>query len=234
MATTVHEPPRIEILPGRADHLWRRRRRDRTPRDGSVLALGDRSPAASKTGVWVGIAAITMSFAALTSALVVRQGSATDWRHFTFPSILYLNSLVLLASSFTLEFARRRFARSALLGPDEPSTSSLRWLHATLALGLLFVAGQCVAWVQLRSQGLYLATSPNSSFFYVLTVVHALHVLGGLGGLLYVSSRLRRSALRKKHAGCRLALLAFHGHTLVVLVSAAMDEGLRRTTGGKA
>lgn len=198
MATTVHEPPKIEV-PSRKERTisggggWR----DRTPRDGSVLALGDRSPAASKTGVWVGIAAITMSFAALTSALVVRQGSATDWRHFTFPSILYLNSLVLLASSFTLEFARRRFARSAVLGPDEPSASSLRWLHATLALGLLFVAGQCVAWVQLRSQGLYLATSPNSSFFYVLTVVHALHVLGGLGGLLYVSSRLRRSALRK-------------------------------------
>ena len=57
--------------------------------------------------------------------------------------------------------------------------------------------GQCLAWVQLRSQGLYLATNPSSSFFYVLTVVHAMHVLGGLGGLLYVSGKLRRSVLRK-------------------------------------
>jgi cytochrome c oxidase subunit III len=198
MATTVHEPPKIKPRArkggtGSGGGGWR----DRTPRGGSVLALGDRSPAASKTGVWVGIAAITMSFAALTSALVVRQGSATDWQHFTFPSILYVNSLVLLASSFTLEFARRRFTRFAVLGPEEQATGSLRWLYATLALGLLFVGGQYVAWVQLRSQGLYLATNPSSSFFYVLTAVHAMHVLGGLGGLLYVSSKLRRSVLGK-------------------------------------
>ncbi len=200
MATTVHEPPKVRPrkLPSRKDGTgsggggWR----DRTPSDGSFLAVGDGSTA-SKTGVWVGLAAITMSFAALTSALVVRQGSATDWQHITFPGILYLNTLVLLASSFTLEFARRRFARVVVLGPSPQVTSPLRWLYMTLSLGLLFVGGQYVAWLQLKSQGLYLATSPSSSFFYVLTAVHALHVLGGLGGLIYVSSKLRRSVLRK-------------------------------------
>jgi cytochrome c oxidase subunit III len=60
-----------------------------------------------------------------------------------------------------------------------------------VALGLLFVAGQYVAWMQLRAQGLFLATNPNSSFFYVLTAIHALHVLGGLGGLVRV---IRRTA----------------------------------------
>ncbi len=200
MATTVHEPPRVRPrkLPSRKQGTgsggggWR----DRTPSDGSFLAVGDRSTA-SKTGVWVGLAAITMSFAALTSALVVRQGSAADWQHVTLPRVLYLNTLVLVASSFTLEFARRRFSRLAFLGSGEATASPLRWLYVTLSLGLLFVGGQYAAWLQLKSQGLYLATTPSSSFFYVLTAVHALHVLGGLGGLIYVSSKLRRSALRK-------------------------------------
>ena len=75
--------------------------------------------------------------------------------------------------------------------------SPARWLYITLILGLLFVAGQYVAWQQLRAQGLYLATNPSSSFFYVLTAVHALHVLGGLGGLIYVIRKLRKSSLRR-------------------------------------
>ena len=54
--------------------------------------------------------AITMMFAAFTSALVVRKGSSLDWRHFTLPSILYFNTFLLVASSVTLEVARRRVA----------------------------------------------------------------------------------------------------------------------------
>ena len=73
----------------------------------------------------------------------------------------------------------------------------MRWLVITLALGLLFVAGQYVAWLQLRAAGLYLATNPNCSFFYVFTAVHALHVLGGLAGLVYIISKLNRSILRR-------------------------------------
>jgi len=65
-------------------------------------------PSAVRTGVWVGIGAITMSFAAYTSAMVVRRGSVPEWQHFTLPPILYWNSLVLVASSVTLELARQR------------------------------------------------------------------------------------------------------------------------------
>jgi len=61
----------------------------------------------------------------------------------------------------------------------------------TLLLGLIFVGGQYLAWLKLRTQGLYLATNPNSAFFYVLTAMHGLHVLGGLGGLLRVLYKLR-------------------------------------------
>jgi cytochrome c oxidase subunit III len=76
------------------------------------------------------------------------------------------------------------------------------WLSATLLLGLVFVVSQYFAWLRLRSEGLYLPTNPNSSFFYVLTGVHVIHVLGGLGGLSRVMFKfhsatypLRRSTM---------------------------------------
>jgi cytochrome c oxidase subunit 3 len=130
-----------------------------------------------------------MMFAALTSALFVREGSATDWHHLTLPPILYFNTLLLLASSVTLEIARRRVAtyvRSAGSGRSK----AMFWLYSTLGLGLAFAFGQYMAWQQLRAEGLYLATNPNSSFFYLLTAVHLIHVLGGLGGLARVIYKL--------------------------------------------
>jgi len=141
------------------------------------------------------LAAITMMFAAFTSAMVVRQGSANDWRHFAFPTILYFNTLVLVASSITLHLARRRFA-VLTTGVDQDAQPSFRALYGTLVLGCLFVAGQYAAWLQLRSEGLYLASAPSSSFFYLLTVLHALHVIGGVFGLAYVISKLHRGVLR--------------------------------------
>ena len=137
-----------------------------------------------------------MSFAALTSALVVRQGAGLDWHHLTLPPILYANTVVLLASSVTLEIARRRIVGHAR-GIESQIAVPMRWLAITLSLGLLFVAGQYMAWLRLKAEGLYLATNSNSSFFYVFTGVHALHVLGGLAGLIYVMSKLNRSILRR-------------------------------------
>jgi cytochrome c oxidase subunit 3 len=133
----------------------------------------------SHSGIWVAIFAITMSFVAFTSALFVREGASGDWQHLTLPTVLYWNTLVLIASSFTLEISRRSiFVGSEFRSGAERSGSGA--LLLTLILGLGFVAGQLVAWKQLADQGLYLATNPNSSFFYVLTAVHALHVLGGM------------------------------------------------------
>ena len=197
MATTVDKPADLEQ---RDDHLRRSGsgnggRGGLVPEGGPLRAVEDRSAAAS-TGIWVGLTAISMTFAALTSALVVRKGSSTDWQHFTLPSILYLDTVLLFASSITIEMSRRRFG-GALGGLRGQTSKSARWLYATLALGLLFVSGQYAAWLQLRAEGLYLSTNPSSSFFYVLTAAHALHVLGGLGGLVLVTYRLSRSRLRR-------------------------------------
>lgn len=194
MATTVHEPPKIEPRHQResGNGGWR----NLVPADRDRHAVEDYSPAPASTGIWVVVYAITMTFAALTSALIVRKGSSLDWQHFTLPSILYFNTVLLLGSSVALEIARRRVA-AFMGGIAIPRESPARWLYITLVFGLLFVSGQYVAWARLSAEGLYLATNPSSSFFYVLTAAHALHVLGGLGGLLYVIGKLRKSELRR-------------------------------------
>jgi cytochrome c oxidase subunit 3 len=199
MATTVHEPPKIEERSdpaGLGIDSGNGGRRNLVPADRDLRAVKDYAPPPASTGIWVVLASITMTFAAFTSALIVRQGSALDWRHLSLPRILYFNTLLLFASSFTLEVARRQVG-SYMTGRRDGITHPARWLYITLFLGLLFVAGQYIAWMQLRAEGLFLATNPSSSFFYVLTAAHALHVLGGLGGLTRVIRRFNRSILRK-------------------------------------
>lgn len=196
MATTVHEPPQIENLKPRLGDSGNGGWRNLVPAEGNLREIHDYSPPPASTAIWVGLFAITMSFAALTSALIVRQGASLDWRHIGLPSILYVNTLLLFASSVTLEMGRRQIARY-MGGLRSEVRNPGMWLYVTLGLGLLFVAGQYLAWRQLRSEGLYLATNPSSSFFYVLTAAHALHVLGGLGGLLHVIGKLHRGVLRR-------------------------------------
>jgi cytochrome c oxidase subunit III len=195
MATTVHEPPKIEPerqpSHGSGNGGWR----NLVPVDGDLRRVKDYSPPPASTGIWVGLAAITMFFAAFTSALIVRQGASNDWRHFTLPWVLYLNTVVILASSVTLEIARRRIA--TFMGGLRLGEAPTKWLYITLSLGSLFVVGQYIAWLQLRAQGLYLPTNPASSFFYVLTAAHALHVFGGLGGLVRVAGKLNHGLLRR-------------------------------------
>ena len=198
MATTIHEPPQIDRrrLPEDTKHSGNGGRRNLVPADGDLRAVQDYSPPASSTGIWVVLFAITMMFAAFTSALVVRKGASLDWRHFSLPSILYFNTVLLLASSVTLEVARRRVA-VFMGGLKRQTESPALWLYVTLSLGLLFVAGQYLAWLQLSGEGVFLATNPSSSFFYVLTAAHALHVLGGLAGIVYVINKVGKSVLRR-------------------------------------
>jgi cytochrome c oxidase subunit 3 len=197
MATTIQEPPKNDPhrLPDQS-HSGNGGWRDLVPAEGDLRVTQDYSPPPSSTGIWVVLFAITMMFAAFTSALIVRKGSSLDWQTFTLPSVLYFNTLLLLASSVTLEISRRRVA-TFMGGLKNQVESPSRWLYVTLFLGLLFVAGQYVAWSQLRAEGLYLATNPSCSFFYLLTTIHALHLLGGLGGLIYVIRKLSKSVLRR-------------------------------------
>jgi cytochrome c oxidase subunit 3 len=126
-----------------------------------------------RLGILFALAGIAMLFIAMTSAYVVRHGLDPDWRAIRMPSILLINTAVLLASSVTMEKARH-------------SPGLNRWLAATLLLGLAFLGGQLIAWQQLSAKGIYLSTNPHSSFFYLLTGIHGLHLLGGIVAFSYL------------------------------------------------
>jgi len=140
------------------------------------------SPIRYFTGIAVAIVSILMFFMALVGAYVVRKGSGNDWATFHFPGIIWLNTAILVASSVTLEFARRRLTKLDLSG-----FRALWWI--TTALGFGFLAGQIFVWRRLLEQGVYMASNPASSFFYIFTGAHALHIVAGVGALLFVALR---------------------------------------------
>lgn len=112
------------------------------------------------TGAILGSGAMVTLFSALASALVIRRGLGGDWAAVALPDVVWLNTAVLAASGLAVE--RRRWGTAALLGA-------------------VFLAGQALAW---RSFGATLASGPAAAFFYVLTGVHGVHVLGGVAALL--------------------------------------------------
>jgi cytochrome c oxidase subunit 3 len=135
------------------------------------------------TGMTVALGGILMFFMALVSAYIVRKGFPnSDWRPIEFPRVLWLNTLILISSSFTLARSRHLFRAN-----DEEGFR--HWWGVTTILGVFFLSGQLIAWRQLVGAGFYLASNPSSSFFYVFTAAHGLHLLGGIVALLSVAFR---------------------------------------------
>jgi cytochrome c oxidase subunit III len=145
------------------------------------------SPRRYYTGIALGIVSILMFFMALASAYLVERTTSERWVPVRLPAILWANSIILLASSATIDRARKRLAQADISG-----FRSL-WLITTI-LGLAFLAGQLVAWRLLVAQGIYVATNQGSSFFYIFTAVHGVHLLGGICALIYVYRRNFESA----------------------------------------
>jgi len=156
--------------------------------DGDTGGGRGASRRASFTGLFVLLAASTMVFAAFTSAFVVRRGLSDDWASVPKPPILFVNTAVLIASSVFLDLSRRS------LKAHNRSQFNLWWSIAT-GLGIAFLVGQAYAWRVLKEAGFYVATNPSSSFFYVLTAAHALHLLGGVVALVYVDVQALRLQL---------------------------------------
>jgi cytochrome c oxidase subunit III len=149
--------------------------------DGKRPNPGRPSPKRYYTGMALGIVSILMFFMALASAFLVRRGTG-NWVPVHIPMLMWVNTIVLLASSATLEMARHRLAKGQL------SAYQNLWLVTTV-LGVLFLIGQVAAWRILVAEGIYLTSNPASSFFYIFTGLHALHLLGGVAALLYVARR---------------------------------------------
>lgn len=138
-----------------------------------------------RIGAWVLIASVVMLFTALSSAYIVRSASSNDWQPIGMPRVLWLSSALILISSITLEVSRRSLRQQL-------DSAYSRWLLVTGLLGLGFLGSQFLAWRHLVRQGVYLAVSPHSSFFYLLTAAHALHLLGGILALSYLVVRTRK------------------------------------------
>jgi cytochrome c oxidase subunit 3 len=169
------------------------------------------SPPSSRryyTGMALAIVSILMFFMALASAFLVRRGTSLDWVPVHLPPVLLVNTLILLASSATLELARRRLTQSDLSG--------FRTLWSvTTALGLLFLLGQLIAWRQLVAAGVFIASNPASSFFYIFTGLHALHLFGGVGALYYVS--LRKFEIAKVSRSVAAEVTSYYWHFMDAL-----------------
>ncbi len=154
----------------------------------------------ARLGLLVALTPILMLFVSFTSAYIVRQGLPTldprtntlvrDWIPVKLPRLLFVNTCILLLSSVGMELARRQIKREAALVPAPVSAVStgeekkIPWLAMTVVLGLLFLTGQWMAWRQLAALGYYVSTSPSSSFIYLLTGTHAIHLMGGVLALL--------------------------------------------------
>jgi cytochrome c oxidase subunit 3 len=157
--------------------------------------------------MWVALASILMLFTALSSAYIVRAASANDWKPLQMPRILLLSTALILISSGTLETARRKL--------KDAGSVHRRWLLITALLGAGFLVSQLLAWRQLVRQGVYVASNPHSSFFYLLTAAHGVHLLGGLTALAYLTLRKRAlrdnpAALESEQAGADAVTLYWH------------------------
>lgn len=159
-------------------------------------------------GIWIALVPILVLFLALGSAFVIRQSSGLEWRTIALPPILWPNTLMLLASSGTLELARR------LLPVAE--SRARRWSFVTLVLGGLFVIGQIIAWLQLSGQPVAQGNSPGAVFFYLLTGAHALHLVGGLIGL-GVAAFLPEQGFRRVTRPLAIQVAAIYWHFMAIL-----------------
>jgi cytochrome c oxidase subunit 3 len=175
---------------------------DRSP--DSIPNYGDRLRRA-RLGLAVAMTPIMVFFVSFTAVYLIRRGFVSldttetmyirSWAPIQLPwGLLLANTAILIASSVTMEFARREITREAALAPVQsiPGVTlgderRFPWLALTTGLGLAFLAGQLLVWNRLSSEGFHLAGGTSSSFVYILTAMHGIHLAGGILALLYAN-----------------------------------------------
>ncbi len=155
------------------------------------------------TAILIAIVSIVMFFMAMASAYIYLRANSNRWVPLHLPWIIWVNTGVLLLSSGVMELARRRLALA-----DVRQFRKL-WFVATI-LGIFFLAGQLVAWRQFVLAGFYVATNQASSFFYIFTGLHGLHLFGGICALLYVSFRKFEKAKVSRSVAAEVASYYWH------------------------
>jgi cytochrome c oxidase subunit III len=187
----------------------------------------------ARLGLGVGVLGIVMVFVSFTSAYIVRQGLPTldprtntlvhDWFPLPLPALLFFNTGLLLISSVTMELARRQVARFSTPTGAAPIPNvftgregTILWLALTAVLGISFLKGQWTVWREMEASGFYVASSPSSSFVYLLTGTHGVHLLGGIFALLAVGA----TVLFRRPAESRVVVLdvtAWYWHFMTLL-----------------
>jgi cytochrome c oxidase subunit 3 len=154
--------------------------------------------------MWLYVISMLMMFAGLTSAYIVKKGETENWLTFQLPPIFLYNTIVLLVSSLTLFIAYRGYVRAQ-------QHQLLLFLWFTLVLGIAFLTGQYLGWVELVKQGVYFVGNPGGSFIYVFTALHGLHLIAGIIAMLVIA--VRATLMRIKDA-LELELLGIFWHAL--------------------
>jgi cytochrome c oxidase subunit III len=163
---------------------------------------------AAKTGLIIFLAVAGSLLAILVSAYLMRM-DMEDWRPLPWPRLLWLNTVALVLSSVALHLTREAARR----GDMEEARTGLLVAALTAAL---FLAGQIIAWWLLVSAGYRLSTNPADAFFYLITAVHGLHVLGGLAALGGTAVGFRRG-MRTDTLRLRVELCATYWHFLLLV-----------------
>jgi cytochrome c oxidase subunit 3 len=175
----------------------------------AVAAAEARGPAmpTARMGLTVFMTVATALMMLLVSAYTIRMGME-DWRPLPQPGLLWANTAVLVLASVALQGAR------GAAGRGDRDGMRFGVLAGSLA-GLLFLAGQILAWKQLTAAGYRFSTNPADSFFYLITAAHGLHVLGGLAALGRTGARLWRGAAPPARLRLGVELCATYWHFLL-------------------
>ena len=139
-------------------------------------------PGAGLLAMRFAMVSVTALFVTIGVVYFARSRSGLNWQHIRVPRLLWLSTALILTSGWTLENARAWLAR-------KDGRRYMRSLTVTMCVGVAFLASQVLALQELVTQGIYLRHNPHSSLFYVVTVIHGFHLLGGMGALCYLLIR---------------------------------------------
>ena len=131
-----------------------------------------------KFALWLFIASVVMLFASLTSAYIVREAEG-NWVYFELPQLFYVTSVIVILSSVTMQL-------SYMAAKKDDINKVKLWIVITSILGLSFLVGQVLAWKDLVLSSVYLVGNPSGSFLYIITGLHALHVVSAVVFLFVV------------------------------------------------
>ena len=185
---------------------------------GDAPQMQGSSATIAKVGLGIFLAVVGALFTLLISAYLGRMGGA-DWWGIPIPRLLWVNTAALSASSLALQWAKTE------IRPDHRDRLNAALVTA-FATAVFFVAGQFLAWRQLISAGYVLADNPSNSFFYMITGLHGLHILGGLFVLGRTAIRARSEPLSARmRLSVELCAIYWHFMLIVWLVLFALFAG---------